>query len=98
MIVGVPKEVKDNEFRVALTPEGVRELRHAGHPVLVETGAGEGSSIPDEEYIRAGAEIGATADGVWGEAELVLKVKEPIAPEYDRMRGRPTARCPCSPR
>jgi alanine dehydrogenase len=82
MIVGVPKEVKDNEYRVALTPEGARELTHAGHRVLVQRGAGEGSSLYEQRYERAGAEIVETADDVWRQAEMILKVKEPI-PEYD---------------
>jgi alanine dehydrogenase len=86
VIVGVPKEVKDNEFRVALTPEGARELTHAGHRVLIEDHAGDGSSIPQERYVRAGAEILPTADEVWAEADMILKVKEPTPPEYDRMR------------
>ncbi len=86
MIVGVPREVKDNEFRVAATPEGVRELTHLGHQVVVETGAGEGSSIPDEQFVRAGAEILSAAKPVWDGADLILKVKEPIASEYDLMR------------
>ena len=82
MIIGVPKEVKDNEFRVALTPEGARELTHAGHRVIVQDTAGDGSSLPQERYIKAGAEIVDTAEEVWREAEMVLKVKEPIEPEY----------------
>ena len=86
MIVGVPREVKDNEYRVAATPEGVQELLHHGHQVLVETGAGEGSSIDDEQYVRAGAEIAPTARAVWDGADLVLKVKEPVPSEYDLLR------------
>jgi alanine dehydrogenase len=86
VIVGIPREVKDNEYRVAATPEGVRELVHAGHRVLVETEAGEGSSIPDEQYIRAGAEILDTARHVFDGADMILKVKEPIAQEYDLLR------------
>ncbi len=86
MIVGVPKEVKDNEFRVALTPEGARELTHAGHRVLIEEHAGDGSSIPQAHYVRAGAEILPSAEEVWAEADMILKVKEPTPPEYDRMR------------
>jgi len=86
VIVGVPKEVKDNEFRVALTPEGARELTRAGHEVLVQDGAGDGSSIPQGRYQRAGAEIVATADEVWASSDLILKVKEPVAQEYGRMR------------
>ena len=86
MIVGVPREVKDNEYRVAATPEGVRELTHHGHQVLVETGAGEGSSIPDEQYVRAGAEILDGARAVWDAADLVLKVKEPVTSEHELLR------------
>ncbi|HEY1331735.1 MAG TPA: alanine dehydrogenase [Actinomycetota bacterium] len=86
MIVGVPSEVKDNEYRVALTPEGARELTHAGHRVLLQDGAGNGSNIPQERYERAGAEIAASAKDVWDEAELILKVKEPIPDEYALMR------------
>jgi alanine dehydrogenase len=83
MIVGVPKEVKDNEYRVALTPEGARELTHAGHGVLVQKGAGTGSSLYEERYERAGAEIAETADEVWRQADMILKVKEPVPAEYD---------------
>ncbi|WP_203335418.1 alanine dehydrogenase [Nocardioides limicola] len=86
MLVGCPKEIKNHEYRVAITPAGVHELVRHGHEVLVETGAGLGSSIPDEEYVVAGATIVATADEVWQRAELLLKVKEPIAAEYHRMR------------
>jgi alanine dehydrogenase len=86
VIVGVPAEVKDNEYRVALTPEGARELTHAGHRVLLEHGAGDGSNIPQERYERAGAEIVPGAEAVWADAEMILKVKEPVASEYDRMR------------
>jgi alanine dehydrogenase len=84
--VGVPKEVKNHEYRVALTPVGVHELTQHGHDVYVEQGAGAGSLIPDEEYSAAGATMLATADDVWGTAEMVLKVKEPVAEEYARMR------------
>jgi len=87
LIVGVPKEVKDNEFRVALTPEGARELSRAGHEVLAEREAGTGSSIPQDRYERAGARIVGTADEVWSEADLILKVKEPVPQEYDRLRA-----------
>jgi alanine dehydrogenase len=86
VVVGIPKEVKDNESRVAATPEGVRELTHAGHRVLVETGAGEGSALRDEDFVAAGAEVGADADTVFGEADLILKVKEPLPSEYERFR------------
>jgi alanine dehydrogenase len=84
--VGVPKEVKNHEYRVAITPIGVHELVSHGHQVFVERAAGEGSQVADEEYVGAGAEILPTADEVWGAAELVLKVKEPVAEEYHRMR------------
>jgi alanine dehydrogenase len=87
MLVGVPREVKNREYRVALTPAGVVELVRAGHTVLIERAAGEGSSIPDADYVAAGARIVATADDVWRDADLVLKVKEPIAEEYGRMRA-----------
>jgi len=86
MRVGVPKEVKNHEYRVAITPAGVHELVTHGHEVFVEASAGLGSSIPDEEYVAAGATILSTADEVWATGELVLKVKEPIEVEYDRMR------------
>jgi alanine dehydrogenase len=86
MRVGVPREVKNREYRVALTPAGVTELVRAGHTVLVERDAGEGSSIPDDDYTTAGARIAPTADDVWGEADLLLKVKEPVAEEYGRLR------------
>ena len=87
MKVGVPREVKNNEYRVAITPAGVHELVRHGHEVLVETQAGVGSSIPDGDYVAAGARILGSADEVWGAAELVLKVKEPVAAEYHRMRA-----------
>jgi alanine dehydrogenase len=84
--VGIPREVKNNEFRVAITPAGVHELVRHGHQVVIERGAGAGSSIPDEEYVAEGATILATADEVWATADLLLKVKEPIAEEYHRLR------------
>jgi alanine dehydrogenase len=86
MKVGVPKEVKNNEYRVAITPAGVHELARSGHDVYIEAGAGVGSSIPDEDFAAAGAQILPTADDVWQTADLVLKVKEPVAEEYHRMR------------
>ncbi|MFC9660674.1 alanine dehydrogenase [Nocardia sp. NPDC127606] len=86
MRIGVPKEVKNNEFRVAITPIGVHELVSNGHQVTIEAGAGVGSSIPDSEYLAAGARVLAAADDVWAGAELVLKVKEPVAQEYHRLR------------
>lgn len=86
MIVGVPKEIKSQESRVALTPEGASEFITAGHDVIIETGAGIGSAITDADYIEAGARIVETADNVWEQAELILKVKEPIEIEYTKMR------------
>ena len=86
MIVGVPKEIKVHESRVAITPEGVSEFVHAGHSVLIQDGAGVESAITNEDFKQAGATIVATADDVWQKADLVLKVKEPIEPEYSKMR------------
>ena len=87
MKVGIPSEVKNNEFRVGITPVGVHELVRRGHEVLVQKGAGLGSSIPDDEYVSQGATIIGTADDVWGEADMVMKVKEPVAEEYHRLRA-----------
>ncbi|MDN6201045.1 MAG: alanine dehydrogenase, partial [Micrococcaceae bacterium] len=87
MIIGVPREIKNNEFRVAITPAGVSEFVAQGHEVLVETGAGLGSGIPDELYVDAGATIAPDADGAWADADMVLKVKEPVAEEYHRIRA-----------
>ena len=86
MKVGIPREVKNHEYRVAITPAGVHELVRHGHEVFVETGAGLGSSITDDEFAAAGAKILASADDVWATGDLILKVKEPIAEEYHRMR------------
>ena len=86
MLVGVPKEIKPQENRVGLIPAGVRQLVSNGHDVIVEQSAGAGSGIPDDEYIAAGAEIVSTAEEVWTRAEMIWKVKEPIAPEYPRMQ------------
>ncbi|MFI6497021.1 alanine dehydrogenase [Nonomuraea typhae] len=86
MKVGVPREVKNNEFRVALTPAGVHELVRHGHQVLVEHEAGTGSAIPDRDFEAAGAVVLPGPDDVWAAADLVLKVKEPVAEEYHRMR------------
>jgi alanine dehydrogenase len=83
--IGVAKEIKTDEYRVALTPAGARELVQKGHEVLVETTAGDGSAMPDEDYERAGAQI-VSLDDVWAKSELLLKVKEPIAVEYPRLR------------
>src|SRR2546423_14271619 len=86
VIVGLPKEIKDNEYRVGLTPAGARALTDAGHKVIVEKSAGEGSGFEDELYERAGATIIESADDVWAEAGMIVKVKEPIEPEYPRMK------------
>jgi alanine dehydrogenase len=88
VIIGVPSEVKDDEYRVALTPAGARELTAAGHDVLVECGAGVGSSISDGDFVATGAKIVGGPDDVWSSADLVLKVKEPVAPEYPRLSAR----------
>ncbi len=87
MIVGVPSEIKPDEYRVAITPAGVRELSARGHEVLVQTGAGEGSAMTDEQFRAQGARIVADADAVFGEAELVLKVKEPQPVEVEMLRA-----------
>jgi alanine dehydrogenase len=88
MIVGVPKEIKNNEFRVSMTPAGVHQFITSGHEVIVESSAGIGSAITDQDYINAGAKIVATSDEVWQQAEMIVKVKEPIAAEYPKMRKR----------
>ncbi|MGI8947038.1 MAG: alanine dehydrogenase [Ornithinimicrobium sp.] len=86
MRIGVPKEVKNHEYRVSMTPAGVHELAQHGHEVVLERGAGLGSSITDEEYLAAGASIAPDADETWGRAEMVMKVKEPVEQEYHRLR------------
>lgn len=86
-VIGVPRELKNHEYRVAITPAGVRELTARGHDVLLERDAGAGAGLPDEDFVAAGARISADADEVWGTASLVLKVKEPIAQEYQRLRA-----------
>ena len=88
MIVGIPKEIKTDEFRVAITPAGVRELVANGHEVLVERDAGMGSSIRDDDYVATGARIIPNADDVWASSDMVLKVKEPVEAEYGRMGAR----------
>ncbi|MGH9099037.1 MAG: alanine dehydrogenase, partial [Acidimicrobiales bacterium] len=85
MIIGVPREVKADEYRVAVTPASVRELTSAGHAVYLERGAGEGSSIRDAEYVATGAKVLPDADEVWAGADLVLKVKEPVTEEHHRL-------------
>jgi len=86
MRVGIPTEIKNNEYRVAITPAGVAELVHRGHEVLIQSGAGDGSAISDADFKSAGAQLINGADQVWAEADLLLKVKEPIEAEYARMR------------
>ncbi|PZU02734.1 MAG: alanine dehydrogenase [Gordonia sp. (in: high G+C Gram-positive bacteria)] len=86
MRVGIPREIKNNEYRVAVTPAGVAELTRRGHEVIIEQNAGAGSAISDTDFKEAGAQILGTAQAVWEQAELLLKVKEPIAPEYELMR------------
>lgn len=87
MIIGVPTEIKNTELRVGLTPDGVHELNRRGHRVLIQAGAGEGSGISDAQYQSVGAEIWPDAAGVWAQAELIIKVKEPIAEEYPYFRA-----------
>jgi len=84
--VAIPREVKNNEYRVAITPSGVHELARNGHEVYIETGAGVGSSITNEDYVAAGAQILGTAEDTWAIGDLILKVKEPVPAEYDKMR------------
>ena len=86
LVVGVPTETKVDEFRVAVTPEGVRELEMHGIEVLVEAGAGAGSGLPDDAYRAAGAEIVTTASEVWARSQLVCKVKEPLPEEFGWFR------------
>src|SRR5947209_9893982 len=86
MIVGVPREIKSDEYRVAMVPAGVEELTRAGHKVLVETGAGAGSGISDEMYAANGAEIVAATADLWQRADMIVKVKEPLPDEWPLMR------------
>ncbi|HVE56798.1 MAG TPA: alanine dehydrogenase [Pyrinomonadaceae bacterium] len=86
MKIGLPKEIKDNEYRVGLTPAGVNSLVHAGHEVFVQKTAGEGSGFTDEQYVNAGGKLLDTADEIWQTGDMIVKVKEPVAPEYPRMR------------
>src|SRR5690606_29170897 len=86
MRISVPSEIKNNEYRVALTPAGVHDLVSAGHEVFVQAGAGVASSMPDAEYAEAGATLVSDAAEVWARAELILKVKEPITSEYAYFR------------
>ena len=86
MKIGLPKEIKDNEYRVGLTPAGVQALTHAGHEVYVQKTAGEGSGFKDEQYVKAGGKLLDTPDEIWHTGDMIVKVKEPVAPEYPRMR------------
>ncbi len=86
MIIGIPKEIKDNEYRVSLTPGGAHQLVREGHHVLVEQGAGAGSGFADSEYVEAGAELASSAADIWHRAEMVMKVKEPLPQEYNYLR------------
>jgi alanine dehydrogenase len=86
MKIGLPKEIKDNEYRVGLTPAGVNALVNSKHTVFVQKTAGDGSGFSDEQYVKAGATMLDTADEIWAEGDMIVKVKEPVAPEYPRMR------------
>lgn len=86
MVIGIPKEIKDSEFRVAMVPAGVEMLTKAGHTVLIEAGAGKGTGIADGEYAQAGARILPDAQSVWGESDMIVKVKEPLPQEYPLIR------------
>jgi len=86
MKIGLPKEIKDNEYRVGLTPAGVQALKQAGHEVFVQKTAGEGSGFTDDQYVKAGGQLLETADEVWQTGDMIVKVKEPVQPEYARMR------------
>jgi alanine dehydrogenase len=86
MLIGIPKEIKNDEYRVGLLPVGAEELTRAGHRVLIEAGAGAGSGLSDNEYVRHGAELAATAEEVYGQAEMIVKVKEPQPGEVRRLR------------
>jgi len=87
VIIGVPKEIKTREYRVGMVPAGVRAVVSSGHTVLVEKGAGEGSGITDDDYLRVGAQLVKTADEVWKRAEMIVKVKEPVEAEYERIQN-----------
>jgi len=92
MLIGVPKEIKDHEYRVGLIPATIRELTERGHSVIVEIGAGAGAGIDDGEYVAAGAEIVGSADDVFDRAEMIIKVKEPLAAERNKLK-RTTRSC-----
>src|SRR3982751_2177097 len=86
MKIGLPKEIKDNEYRVGLTPAGVQALVGDGHTVYGQKTAGEGSGFKYEQYVKAGGQLLDTADEIWQVGDMIVKVKEPVAPEYPRMR------------
>ena len=86
MIIGVPKEIKTREYRIGMTPAGVRQLTARGHTVLVEAHAGEGSGLRDEQFVAAGAQMVSTAAEVWNRADMVMKVKEPLPAEFEYFR------------
>ncbi|HEX6201133.1 MAG TPA: alanine dehydrogenase, partial [Thermoanaerobaculia bacterium] len=86
MKIGIPSEIKDHEYRVGMTPAGVHTLVERGHEVVVERGAGVGSGFEDEDYVAAGATILPEADEVWAGSEMIVKVKEPVGPEHDRLQ------------
>ena len=90
MIIGVPKEVKDNEYRVGLVPAGVKALADAGHTVYIQANAGVGSGIPDRDFVEAGGILANTRDEVWSKAQLIIKVKEPVEDEYSRIHEHQT--------
>jgi alanine dehydrogenase len=86
MLIGVPKEIKTDEYRIAMIPAGVEELTRAGHKVMIQAGAGQGSGISDEQYANNGATIISGADEIWAKADMIVKVKEPLSPEWPKMR------------
>ena len=87
MLVGVPREIKDSEYRVGLVPSAVRELAANGHEVIVEQSAGVGAGLSDADYQAVGAKVASTADDIYARAELIVKVKEPLAPERKKLRS-----------
>ena len=93
MIVGVPKEIKNHEYRVGLTPEAAREYVSAGHHVIIESGAGLGISKTDADYLKIGAEIAENAEEVFSRSEMIVKVKEPQPEDIERVKGRPNTFC-----
>jgi alanine dehydrogenase len=86
VLIGIPKEIKNNEYRVGMTPAGVEMLVREGHSVVVQKSAGEGTGLSDAEYVEAGATILDTADEVFAKADMIIKIKEPLDPEFPRLR------------